>query len=138
MVEVQVKKEIAAGIEACWALFSKFGDLSWIDGDQQVEVIGEGVGMIRRLTMPGMEPFDEVLLAMDDAAHSYTYSIPKCAIIPFDNYVAEVMLSGDANRCEVRWTSSFDEGGMDAEQAKELIAANYRMMLDMAAQKLTA
>lgn len=137
MAEVKVVKQIPASLDACWALFSNFGDMSWLPGDQVVEPIGEGVGMARRMHIKGIDPFDEILTAMDHDAKTFSYSIPKNSVIPFDDYVANISLSGDDSACEVSWVSTFDEGDLDKEQSEEMIAGNYSMMLDAAAEKLS-
>jgi len=138
MVDVEVRKNIDASLDKVWALFSNFGDMSWLEAGQTVEAIGEGPGMIRRLSMPGIEPFDEILISMDHDKHEYSYRIPKNAVIPFDDYVAVVTISGNEQSAEVVWASTFGEAGLDPADARKMIEDNYLMMLNMAAEKLTA
>ena len=77
MVELNVIRKISATLDSVWAVLDDYGNLSWIPGADNVEVIGEGVGMTRRLHMPGLEsPIDETLTAKDVANKSFSYTIP--------------------------------------------------------------
>lgn len=132
MVEVNLTRDIAASSDAVWAVLENFGDLSWVPGaGDNVEVIGEGVGMIRRINMEGLDPIDEVLESMDRAAKSLSYSIAKNAVIPFDKYVASVRVAEkDASTATVFWDCTFDEGEIPGADAKAMIEGNYNMLLD--------
>ena len=131
MVEVMVTREIAADIDKIWAILENFGDLSWIPGADNVEVSGEGVGMTRHIIMPGIPPINETLESLDSENKTLSYSIPKNAIIPFDNYVADVALTAlDSGNTLVNWHCSFDEGDMPAAEARAAIEGNYAMIID--------
>ena len=102
MVELTVIRNISASVDAVWAVLDDYGNLSWIPGADNVEVIGEGVGMTRRLHMPGLDsPIDETLTAKDIAAKTFSYTIPKNAVIPFDDYNATVSVTGDTGSATV-------------------------------------
>ena len=58
MVEVHVARDLDFPAATVWALLEDFGDISWAPGIDRIEVIGEGIGMIRRLHMQGMDPID--------------------------------------------------------------------------------
>jgi len=137
-VEVKIVRELDAPVDALWAVLGKFGDLSWVPGPEKVEVIGSGPGMRRRLYMPGgAEPFDEVLVAQDDQAKKFVYDIPKCAMIPFDDYRAEVSLTALGNhRARLVWESRFDNGSTPADQARAMIEGAYNMMIDALAARV--
>ena len=137
MVDLVVVKQIEASADAVWALLGNFGDMSWVPGADNVELIGEGVGMTRRINIPGLDsPIDEILSAKDDAAMTFSYTIPKNAVIPFDDYTASVSVTSEGAGTRVDWACSFDEGEMPAEDAKNMISGSYSNMLDALAAKL--
>ncbi len=139
MVELTVVRNIGASVDAVWAVLDDYGNLSWIPGADNVEVIGEGVGMTRRLHMPGLDsPIDETLTAKDSAAKTFSYTIPKNAVIPFDDYNATVSVTGDTGSATVNWYCSFDRGDVPEGDAKSMIEGSYTMMLDALADKLEA
>ncbi len=130
MVEVKLTREIAASSDAVWAVLEDFGNLSWIGMADSVEVIGEGIGQIRRINMEGMDPIDEKLESMDVGAKTLSYSIVKNQVIPFEDYLAKVRVEGVGDSATVYWTSTFDECDMPAADAQALIEGSYNMLLD--------
>jgi hypothetical protein len=93
MIDLTVTRNINADIDEVWAVLAHFGDLSWVPGSHRVEAIGSGVGMTRRIHMPGMPPIDEKLLSLDNAAHTLSYEIPPHEVIPFTDYLADIRVS---------------------------------------------
>lgn len=130
MAKATVTRELNVGVDKVWAVLGDFGNLSWVEGPDKVESIGEGPGHIRRLFMTGLDPFDEILEAIDHAARSLTYIIPKNDVIPFDNYRSTVSVSGDDNSCTINWTCEMDEGDMPEADAEKFIEGNYNMLVD--------
>lgn len=139
MVELTVTRDIGASADVVWAVLDDYGNLEWVPGADNVDVIGEGVGMIRRLHIPGIDtPIDEILKSKDAGAKTFSYTIPKNAVIPFDDYQANVSVSGDANKATVVWHCTFGEGDMAEADAEGMISGSYSMMLDALAEKLEA
>ncbi len=139
MVDLTVTKTIAASVDAVWGVLDDFGNMEWVPGADNVEVIGEGVGMTRRLHIPGLDtPIDEILSAKDVAAKTFSYTIPKNDVIPFDDYKANIAVTGDASSATVNWNCTFDEGGMAENDAKAMISGSYENMLNALAAKLEA
>ncbi|MGI9284612.1 MAG: SRPBCC family protein [Pseudomonadales bacterium] len=137
MVEVTVTRELNAEAEKVWAILGDFGNLFWVPGPEKVDVIGSGEGMIRRLHITGMEPFDEVLQSLDADQKTFTYAIPKNAVIPFDNYIADVTVSAGAdNTSQVVWHCTLDNGDVPETDAKSMIEGSYTMMLDALASNV--
>ncbi len=68
MVEAKQQRQFNHPASAVWAVLEEFGNLDWTEGVERIELIGDGVGMIRRLFMPGMDPIDEQLTAVDSEA----------------------------------------------------------------------
>ena len=89
-MKVDVERDMAHPAAKVWAVLANFGDLSWAPGTERVEVLGDGIGMTRRIYMPGMDPIDEVLEALDNEACRLRYSIPRGLPMPLDDYQATV------------------------------------------------
>ena len=59
-------------------------------------------------------------------------------VIPFDDYKANIAVTGDASSATVNWNCTFDEGGMAENDAKAMISGSYENMLNALAAKLEA
>jgi hypothetical protein len=130
-VEVHVSRELDFTPAQVWAVLGNFGDMSWTQGTERVEVVGNGIGMIRRIFMPGMDPIDEVLESFDDAALTFSYSIPRGLPMPVSDYLAdvEVQALGD-NRTRVNWhATAVPTGGVSAADASAILHGAYGQLL---------
>ena len=97
-------------------------------------VIGDGIGMTRRLFMDGMDPIDEVLEARDAASMSYQYSIPKGIPLPVTDYLASARIEAiDAERCRAYWSCQCTptDDSMSTNQLEQMMQGTYEMLLDM-------
>lgn len=130
MIDLTVTRTINASIDKVWEILADFGDLSWVPGADDVEAIGSGVGMVRRIRMPGLPPIDEKLLALDAARKTLAYAIPQHKIIPFANYQADIRLTARGGTTQVDWHCTFDPLQMPAADARTAIEHNYGMLLD--------
>jgi hypothetical protein len=65
MVNVKLIRDLDFTAQRVWAVLEDYGNMEWAMGPPKVEVIGEGIGMIRRVLIEGMDPIDEVLETMD-------------------------------------------------------------------------
>ncbi len=130
MAEVLVQRDYTFPAEKVWALLADFGNISWAPGMDKVEVIGEGVGMTRRIHMPDMDPIDEVLEHIDHDAMTLSYSIPTGIPMPVTDYRAgpTVVVTGDAS-CRIDWRGSASPVGVSDEEAGEIIKGFYTMLL---------
>ncbi len=117
-----------------WALLEDFGNMQWAPGVKQVELIGTGIGMTRRLHMDGMEPIDEVLETQDPATMSFSYSIPQGLPLPVTDYVAGARIesTGD-DSCRVHWHGSCTptDPEMSVADLEAMLHSTYNMLLDM-------
>jgi carbon monoxide dehydrogenase subunit G len=129
MIEVSVEREFEFDAETVWGVFADFGNVSWVPGVEKVEVEGEGIGMIRHLTVPVFPPLHERLESLDHDAKVLEYSIPSVEYIEVKNYRAraEVTESG-SGRCRVRMTCTAEATGLD-EDAAAKTEAFYGAML---------
>ncbi len=131
MIEVVATREINADIETVWNILADFANLYWIPGIDKVEQIGEGIGMIRRMTMGPLPPIDEVLKSIDTENRKLSYTMPKNDLNPFDQYLAHVALTPlDGSVTRINWSCTFEPENMSEAMARDLIENNYKMVID--------
>lgn len=131
-MNVKVERDYDFSSARVWDVLGNFGEIGWGAPGIQVDQIGTGPGMTRRLHMPGMEPIDEVLEAIDHTTQSFSYTIPRGMPMPITNYRAAVHLEslGD-NRCRVHWSAVGDStGDVSGEQAAAILNGAYAQLLD--------
>ena len=119
-----------------WSVVSDFANLDWFDGAERVEKVGEGIGQVRRLFMPGSEdPVEEKLLAMDPQAHSFEYEVLPGAVNVMRDYrvVATLSKAGDGQTL-ARWDAAFSEVTVDGVAPEDMIG----VMTDMYGKMLEA
>jgi carbon monoxide dehydrogenase subunit G len=130
MVEVHVECDLDFPAATVWALLEDFGDINWAPGIDKIEVIGEGIGMIRRLHLAGMEPIDEQLESMDASNMSFGYTIPRGIPMPVTDYSANAKVTAiDDGRCHVDWYGRATPQGASDEEAAAMIRGAYEMLL---------
>jgi len=130
-MKIVVTRDFNVAAEHVWSILEDFGNMSWLNmADISIQVIGEGIGMVRRVSLNG-QYIDERLESIDKKHQSLTYSIGECEIFPFKNYLAEMKVeSVGQNECKMTWMSNFEEGDMEKEEAKSMMIFNYNTMLD--------
>jgi hypothetical protein len=131
MVEAVLQHDLNFPAEQVWAVMGDFGNMAWT-GAPDWEVIGEGVGMTRRVLMEGMDPIDEVLESLDNEAMSFAYTIPRGLPLPVDEYRSEARVEAlDADHCRVHWSCTcVPRGeGMSAADVQALMEQTYGGML---------
>jgi hypothetical protein len=140
MVTVHFEREVDLPAQQIWAILEDFGNMAWAEGVTRTEILGEGVGMTRRLHMPGMEPIDEVLESMDAPNMTYSYSIPKGLPLPISDYVATARLEPlDDQTTRITWQCNCtpDDPGMSFEELEAMVHATYNLLVDMVTRYLT-
>ena len=65
MVEFNIEREFTVPADDLWATLVDFGDISWIPALEKVQLEGEGVGMIRHVTAPGLPQLHERMGAVE-------------------------------------------------------------------------
>ncbi|GAA3526519.1 SRPBCC family protein [Amycolatopsis ultiminotia] len=115
---------VAAHADKVWAQLRAFGGasafLSAISHSELVEGLEGQVGAVRRLTLEaGGDPFDERLLALDDAGRTLTYTFTGANPFGVRRYVSTVRVSPvtDTGESFVEWWGEYDA---DAGQEEEL------------------
>lgn len=117
MAEAKVVKKINAAAQDVWGILSDFSGIKPGGPVEAVRYEGEGIGMIRYITMGGGEVVER--LEVHDADQLiFTYAIINDdSPLPFRNYSATVKITDEGNgSCTVDWTGTFDPVG-DEEAA---------------------
>jgi hypothetical protein len=129
MVAVTVEREYEFDAAEVWAVFADFGNVSWVPGVEKVELEGEGIGMIRHLTVPVFPPLQERLEAIDHEQMVLEYSIPSVEYIELENYTARAQVADlGSGRSRVRMTCEAEATGSE-QDATTKTEAFYTAML---------
>ena len=128
MGEYTVEEEVGVGADRLWEVIADFGNVPWIPGVSQVEVEGEGPGMVR--IMDGQ--VREQLETLDPATRTLTYTIPGLPL-PMQNYhsTMRVQPAGEG-RCRLAWTCRADPDGASEAEVEQIITGLYRSMIGRA------
>ena len=132
-----VEREVAIAAEKLWGILGDFGNMSWAPGIEKTEVIGDGIGMIRRIHMPNMEPIDEVLESIDPDAMRFSYTIPRGLPMPIKNYRAEVQLTAlPDGKTRIHWACTGNPEGMSDDDTAAIMQGAYDQMIGWLADHL--
>ena len=137
MAEISVNKELNASADDAWKVLADFGGMQrWAPGIEDARNEGEGVGMVRILTMPGGAVMHERLESFDEAARTLSYSIVE-GPMPLENYLATIQVTETAGGCRVDWGASFDAPeGIPADAIGKGVEGAYSGMLEALAKHL--
>ena len=133
MVKVKLVRELNFPAAQVWAVLEDFGNMEWVMGPPKVEVIGEGIGMIRRILMPGLEPIDEVLETSDAATMTYSYTIPRGLPLPLTDYRSTARVEAtESGEARVHWSCECTpiDASMTEAAIEALMQDTYNSMLD--------
>lgn len=130
-MKIIVTRNFNVPAEKVWNVLEDFGNMGWLNmADISIEVIGEDIGMVRRVSLNG-QYIDERLESMDKEAKLLTYSIEECELFPFKNYLAQMTVEKTTElECKMTWMSHFEEGDMAKDEAESMMTFNYNTMLD--------
>lgn len=131
LMKASVTREVELPAATLWAVIEDFGDISWAPGIERIEVIGSGIGMIRRLHMPGLpEPIDEQLLSIDASSLRMHYAIPRGLPLPLDDYTAQAHLEKlSATTTRINWEGNFIPRGIPEDDAAAIIKDIYNQLI---------
>jgi hypothetical protein len=132
MVQVELVRDLDFPLQQVWETLGDFANMEWT-GAPEVEILGEGIGMTRRVIMAGMEPIDEVLQSLDHEANSFSYTIPRGLPLPVTDYTAGARAEAlDDHRTRIYWscTCTPTDGSMSAADVQALMERTYTSLLD--------
>lgn len=113
--------ETSASKDTVWQAMLDFGNLSWSEGIAEVEVVGTGVGMVRRVLMEEADEWlDEELYEIDEANHRFDYGIRE-GFMGVPEYTASGKVSSADQGSVVRWQCGGKVDSDQAEAMKELL-----------------
>jgi len=137
-VHATVTRILAYPIDQVWALLEDFGNIHWAPGIDKLEVIGEGLGMIRRIHIDGLnEPIDEVLHSIDANNFTFSYTIPRGLPFPLKDYKATSSSKALADdKTEVTWRSDCAPDGLSLEDSTAMLEGTYNQLLDWISEEL--
>lgn len=117
MVEAKVVKDINASAKDVFDVLCVFDGIKAGGPIEAVRYEGEGVGMVRYLSMGGGEVVER-LDVLDPETLTMTYAITNDdSPLPFTDYSATVQITDNGDgTCSVDWTGTFDPRG-DEEAA---------------------
>lgn len=135
---------VAAPADKVWEVLRVFNGLpSFLPAIAKSELVegGEGqIGAVRRLTLAdGGEPFDEKLIAMDDADRTYTYAFTGANPFGVRRYVSTVRVAPvtDTGEAFVEWWSEYDaDGDREEELTRTFGQGVYAAGIDSLRRKL--
>ncbi|PLW84199.1 hypothetical protein CWI75_02305 [Kineobactrum sediminis] len=134
MYEFTVEKTLDAPLDKVWAVVADFANLDWFAGAERVEKIGEGVGQVRRIFMPGSDqPVEEELLVLSPATHQLEYAVLEGPVnIMRDYRVTASLADAGEGRTLAVWQASFAGVTIDGVSPEDMInvmQATYDSML---------
>ncbi len=130
MLEVKVSRHLNSDVARVWTLLADWGNTCWLQGVDQCDLIQSDEGLVRRFHLAGMEPIDEILLSTDPATMTLVYRIPRCQVVPFDDYNGKIAVSpGPTGGSRVDWQATFGPGEMSAEEARARAEGNLHHLL---------
>lgn len=131
MVEVSIEREFEVSAEKLWAILADFADISWIPGIEKVEVEGEGVGMIRHVTAPGLPQLHERMDAIDHEKMILDYSVPEVAFIRAKNYTARAQVFAlEDKRCRLHWSCRAEPDDVTEAESTAKTEVFYEMIMN--------
>ena len=129
----KVERELDAPIDKLWSIVSDFSNLSWYSPAEKVEKVGNGIGEIRRITMPGMPAaIEERLLEIDPKQHRLVYEVLENEINIMQDYTVTACLSTSGNASTIAlWRGQFSgvSGDVDPEMMIGIMNDTYASML---------
>jgi hypothetical protein len=108
------------------ALWTKVGDFCGI-GDWHPAVekcVLNADGKERTLALKGGGEIVERLKSVDDANHTYTYTI-RSSPLPVTNYRSTINVSPDPKGSSIKWVGTYDAKGASHADAKKVIDGIY-------------
>jgi carbon monoxide dehydrogenase subunit G len=127
MASVKVTERIAASADRVWELFADFGGLQRFSaGIESVTVVGEGVGAVRTVKLPGGMTLRERLESFDPAARTLQYAIVGEHPMPFTGYLSTVRVRSDGGAAQIEWSGEFTPKPGMQDQAAQIVESVYR------------
>ncbi len=132
MAKARVIATIHASAPKVWDLVGDFGAIGkWLPGVTQCRSEGQGIGMLRRLSLANGGSVVERLEEMNDAERFYRYGMLEGSL-PVSDYRASLWVRAayDAPSSTVEWAGEFEPRGVPGTDAEMLMQSIYQAGLD--------
>jgi hypothetical protein len=129
MGSARVTRTLEVPVDVVWKLVADFGDTSWMPGPPQVELVGSGPGMERRIPAGPDKVICERLESVDTAGRTLVYTIPENVPFPVKDYRATMKVAASGSGSELEWCASFEPAGVDEATAAKGIEEMYGVMI---------
>ena len=132
MTDVKVENILDVPIDSAWAVLADFGGfLNWAGGEgATAEIIGDGIGMVRDMDLPGLGNIAEKLTVLDHETRTLGYELVKGTPVGMGSYGCRVNLTeaGDG-QCQINWHGMFEPvEGTPTDQVAEGLKGSYEGM----------
>jgi hypothetical protein len=118
MAHVSMERGFNTPASAVWTALADFCDIgSWLPGIERVQE--ENNGKRRRMFLPNGAIVVEDEVARDDKSMSLTYVLIE-GLMPFTNYRSTMSIVPAAIGCTLRWESTFEPIGPEADAMRFL------------------
>jgi len=130
MFEVSTEREFQVDAKTLWAILANFGDISWIPGIEKVVLEGEGVGMVRYVTAPGLPTLAERLDAMDHEKMILDISVPFVEFIKAKEYrLRAQVVALEGKRCRLLYAGKAEPDGVTEAESTAKTEGFYEMVM---------
>lgn len=129
MTTVVYEQDLDISAAAAWAVLSDFGGfLEWGTGGRgTIDLDGDGVGMVRKMDIPGAGHIEEKMILREEDSRTLSYQLVGGQPIGMAEYLCVVKIdeSGD-NSCHIDWHGEFEAApGLDAAEVAGNLKGSY-------------
>ncbi len=151
MHTITYQHHLPASAQRAWAVFAKFEDLLvWHPLDLELEVQGQGIGMVRTLVIPSFGRVGERLDLLDHSQRRLIYTLVEGQPLGMQTYTAAIHFlepevanasvdSGHAEHgCQIHWEGQFTTAsGADEDKVGTSLQGSYVGMSESLARYLS-
>lgn len=135
-LEVVVKKNSTASIEAAWAEIGAFCDIAkWHPAVEKCEQSIQNGVTYRNLFLKGGGEVFEKQTEFNNSSKSYSYTIEKSPL-PVQNYSAQIKAEAGSAGTTLVWEARFDAKGVSDEEAQKTISGIFEAGLGSIIERL--
>lgn len=136
-LKAHVTRKVSVSADAAWAAVGDFCAIAtWHPAVAMCELSTNGGTTYRKLTLQNGATLLEKLVARDDAARSYSYTI-EAGPLPISGYASTIKVAADGSGAILDWVGTFAANGVPDTEAVTIIAGIYEAGLDSLAARLS-
>jgi len=122
--EITGQKAVAvdASAEQVWLKMQDFADLGWAVGIADIEIEGQGIGMVRHVRLEGSDDWlEERLLLVDQDAKKLEYGIDE-GMMGIMHYRATAQVKPQAQGCQIEWACRGEVAAAEVAEKEPILA----------------